>query len=204
MHHKNMKTLTLPIHQIIPNEENPRTIRQERFEKLVNSIKNFPEMTDIRKIVVNTENKILGGNMRYRAMVEAGIKEIEVVVVDWPEDKQKEFIIKDNTEGGEWDWERLANEWDESKLSEWGLDIPVWANVSKTDEINQTNEWEGMPQFNLAPDSSKLIIQFDTDEEREKYVEERVIKINKKMASAWSTWYPERDRDDISSLKYEK
>ena len=204
MHHKNMKYITLPIHQIIPNDENPRLIKQPKFLALVESMKTDKETYEARPIIVNMENKILGGNMRYRAGVEAGYKELMVGQADWPLEVQKRFIIKDNASSGEWDWDKLANEWDEKELNTWGVDIPAWADVNKTDEINQTNEWEGMPQFNLAPDSSKLIIQFDTNEEREKYVEERNIKINKKMASAWSTWYPERDRDDISSLKYEK
>jgi len=107
-----------------PNPSNPRTIRDDKFKKLVQSLKDFPEMADVRPVVVNTDHMILGGNMRFRAMVEAGWKEIPVEVVDWPEDKQKEFIIKDNVSGGEWDWDALANEWDAGDLEAWGLDVP--------------------------------------------------------------------------------
>lgn len=109
---------------IKPNPNNPRIIKDEQFQKLVKSLKEFPEMAEVREVVVNKDHVILGGNMRYRAMVEAGWKEIPVKVVDWSEDKQREFIIKDNVSGGEWDWDTLANEWSDLPLDEWGLDLP--------------------------------------------------------------------------------
>jgi DNA modification methylase len=83
-------------------------------------------MLDIRPIFVNKDMIILGGNMRYRACKEAGIKEIPVIVTDLSEDKQREFLIKDNTSGGEWDWDMIANEWDADELEAWGLDLPVF------------------------------------------------------------------------------
>lgn len=112
------------VSEIKLNEKNPRLIKDDKFAKLVQSIKDFPEMIDVRPIVINKENVILGGNMRFRAMKEAGFKEVPVQVVDWSEEKQKEFIIKDNVSGGEWDWDALANEWDQDELVKWGLDIP--------------------------------------------------------------------------------
>jgi hypothetical protein len=108
------------------NPNNPRLIKDDKFKKLVQSIKDFPEMLDIRPIVVNQDMIILGGNMRYRACKEAGIKEIPVIITDLSEEKQREFLIKDNTSGGEWDWDMIANEWDTEELIEWGLDIPVF------------------------------------------------------------------------------
>jgi len=108
------------------NPNNPRLIKDEKFKKLVQSIKDFPEMLDIRPIVVNQDMIILGGNMRYRACKEAGIKEIPVIITDLSEEKQREFLIKDNTSGGEWDWDMLANEWDTDELDAWGLDLPVF------------------------------------------------------------------------------
>jgi len=127
--------MKLPISQIKLNPSNPRTIKDDNFKKLVKSIKDFPEMTDIRPVVVNKEYMILGGNMRFRAMQEAGWKEIPVRVVDLPEDKQKEFIIKDNVSGGDWDWDMLANEWDKAQLAEWGMDVEQWADEEvKEDE----------------------------------------------------------------------
>lgn len=113
--------------QIKPNPNNPRLIKDDKFKKLVESLKSFPEMSDVRPVVVNTDMIILGGNMRYKAMQEAGWKEIPVQIVDWPEEKQREFIIKDNVSGGEWDWEMIANEWDVEQLDAWGLDVPDFA-----------------------------------------------------------------------------
>ena len=120
------------------NPNNPRLIKDDKFKKLVQSIKDFPEMLDIRPIVVNKDMIILGGNMRYRACKEAGIKEIPVIVTDLSEDKQREFLIKDNTSGGEWDWDMLANEWDVEELQEWGLDLPSFdiEDVGTAEEDN--------------------------------------------------------------------
>lgn len=117
--------MKIKINDIKLNQDNPRTITDEKFKKLVQSIKDFPEMAEAREIVVNKDHVVLGGNMRLRAMAEAGWTEIPVKVVDWPEDKQKEFVAKDNASFGEWDWEMLANEWDLEELDAWGIDVPV-------------------------------------------------------------------------------
>jgi hypothetical protein len=106
------------------NPNNPRIIKDDKFKKLVQSIKDFPEMLDIRPIVVNKDGIILGGNMRFKACLEAGIKEPPFKVVDLTDEQQKEFLIKDNVSGGEWDWDVLANEWDVDQLDSWGLDMP--------------------------------------------------------------------------------
>jgi hypothetical protein len=112
------------INEIKLNPNNPRLIKDDKFEKLVKSIKEFPEMLDIRPIVVNSDMVILGGNMRFKACKEAGLKEIPVIVADnLTEEQQREFLIKDNTSGGEWDFEMLANEWDNEQLEDWGLDL---------------------------------------------------------------------------------
>ena len=105
------------------NENNPRIIRDNNFKRLVKSIKDFPEMLEIRPIVVNKEMTILGGNMRYKACVEAGIKEIPIIIADnLSKEQEREFLIKDNVSGGEWDWDILANEWNTEQLEEWGLE----------------------------------------------------------------------------------
>jgi len=108
------------------NPDNPRTIKDTNFNKLVNSIKEFPEMLEIRPIVVNKDLVVLGGNMRLRACKEAGLKEVPYIIAEFEEIKEREFIIKDNVSGGEWDWEILANEWDAEQLNEWGLEVPDW------------------------------------------------------------------------------
>ena len=120
-----MKSEKISINKLIPNPNNPRLIKDDKFKKLVQSIKDFPEMLDIRPIVVNKDMVILGGNMRYKACKEAGVKEIPVIITDLSEEKQKEFLIKDNTAGGEWDWDIIANEWDIEQLTDWGLDVPI-------------------------------------------------------------------------------
>jgi len=120
-----MKSEKISINKLIPNPNNPRLIKDDKFKKLVQSIKDFPEMLDIRPIVVNKDMVILGGNMRYKACKEAGVKEIPVIITDLSEEKQKEFLIKDNTAGGEWDWDIIANEWDFEQLTDWGLDVPI-------------------------------------------------------------------------------
>jgi DNA modification methylase len=119
--------MVISISKIKPNPNNPRIIKDDKFKKLVKSLQDFPEMTKVRPIVVNKDMIVLGGNMRLKAMKEAGWKEVPVEIVDWPENKQKEFIIKDNVGFGEWEWELLANEWDAVELEEWGLDIPDFA-----------------------------------------------------------------------------
>jgi ParB-like chromosome segregation protein Spo0J len=119
------KHQTIKISEIKLNPNNPRLIKDDKFKKLVQSIKDFPEMLDIRPIVVNSDMIILGGNMRFKACKEAGLKEVPIIVADsLTEEQQREFLIKDNTSGGEWDFEMLANEWDNEQLEEWGLDLP--------------------------------------------------------------------------------
>jgi DNA modification methylase len=117
------------ISEVKLNPNNPRLIKDDKFKKLVQSVKDFPEMLNIRPIVVNQDMIILGGNMRYKACKEAGLKEIPVIITDLTEEQQREFLIKDNTSGGEWDWDILANEWDTDQLEAWGLDLPIDFNT---------------------------------------------------------------------------
>jgi DNA modification methylase len=121
-----MKITKVAINEVKVNPNNPRLIKDDKFKKLVQSVKEFPEMLDIRPIVVNADMVVLGGNMRLKACKEAGLKEVPIIMADkLTEDQQREFLIKDNVSGGEWDWDILANEWEVEQLEEWGLDIPV-------------------------------------------------------------------------------
>ena len=107
------------------NENNPRILKDDKFKKLVKSIKDFPEMLEIRPIVVNNEMMVLGGNMRLRAIQEIGLKEVPVIKAEnLTEEQQREFLIKDNVGFGEWDWDALANDWDYKELVDWALDVP--------------------------------------------------------------------------------
>jgi ParB-like chromosome segregation protein Spo0J len=124
-----MPTIRVALSSIKPNPDNPRIIKDDKFRKLVDSIRLFPEMLELRPIVVNADNVVLGGNMRLRACQEAGMKEVPVLRADTlTPDQQREFIIKDNVGFGEWDWDALANEWNAEDLTAWGLDVPELPN----------------------------------------------------------------------------
>jgi len=108
------------------NENNPRILKDDKFKKLVQSIKDFPEMLEIRPIVVNNDMMVLGGNMRLKAIQEIGLKEIPIIKAEnLTEEQQREFLIKDNVGFGEWDWDALANDWDADDLKDWGMDLPT-------------------------------------------------------------------------------
>lgn len=120
-----MKTEKVKITEIQGNKSNPRIIKDDKFKKLVKSIKEFPQMLEIRPIVVDEENVVLGGNMRLKACIEAGLKEVFIIRAnELTEEQKQEFIIKDNVGFGEWDWDMLANEWDAELLNDWGLFVP--------------------------------------------------------------------------------
>jgi ParB-like chromosome segregation protein Spo0J len=122
----------IKISKVVPNENNPRFIKDYKFKKLVKSIQDFPEMLKLRPIVVNKDMVVLGGNMRLKACKEAGLKEVYILKADeLTEQQQREFIVKDNVGFGEWDWDILANEWDNTQLKEWGMD--VWQPEEEVD-----------------------------------------------------------------------
>ena len=119
-----MNWTKVKISEVKSNPNNPRTIKDDKFDKLVASIKEFPKMLEIRPIVVNDDMIVLGGNMRLKACKAAGLKEVPIIKAsELTEDEQRQFIIKDNVSGGEWDWEMLSSEWDTEQLEDWGLDV---------------------------------------------------------------------------------
>ena len=127
-----MKVLKVKISEIKTNPKNPRLIKDDKFKKLVKSIQEFPQMLELRPIVVDENNIVLGGNMRLKACIEVGLKEVYIVKADDLTEQQKdEFIVKDNVGFGEWDWDILANEWDIDKLEDWGLDLPLDLSVEE-------------------------------------------------------------------------
>ena len=130
-----MKTELVSIKLVKSNPNNPRIIKDDKFKKLVASIQEFPKMLEIRPIVVNDDMIVLGGNMRLKACIHAGLKEVPIIKVsDLTEQEQKQFIIKDNVSGGEWDWNMLANEWDAEELDAWGLDVPDFGKELEAEE----------------------------------------------------------------------
>lgn len=135
-----MANILMKIADIKANPNNPRIIKDDKFKKLVESVKSFPEMLELRPIVVNKDMIILGGNMRFKACKEAWIKEIPVIIADnLTEEQEREFLIKDNVSGGEWDWDILANEWDKDELEEWGVDTPSFDEID-FDNIESTED----------------------------------------------------------------
>ena len=128
--------------EIKPNPNNPRIIKDEKFAKLKKSIEEFPKMMALRPMVLDENNIILGGNMRFKACKELKHKEVSIIKLSGlSAEKQREFLIKDNVSGGEWDWNLLANEWDEIELKEWGLDLPIFDSdySDKNKEIDIDN-----------------------------------------------------------------
>jgi hypothetical protein len=182
-----MKITITPISSIKPNPNNPRLIKDDKFKKLVKSIQEFPEMLNLRPIVINADNIVLGGNMRLKACKEAGLKQVPVILAeDLTEEQQKQFIIKDNVGFGEWDWEALANQWDSEELSEWGLDIPNWANGHELnnmseDEIDTSEEFDPIGQ---ASGLQRVVFIFDGKEEAESYLKSLGVEA-KKSGQAW-------------------
>ena len=119
-----MKSEFVKIGEVKLNPSNPRVIKDDKFKKLVKSIKDFPKMLELRPVVVNDDMIVLGGNMRLKACNEAGLKEIPIIKAsDLTPEQQREFIIKDNVGYGEWDWTMLNEEWTEDELEDWGVDV---------------------------------------------------------------------------------
>lgn len=120
----------MKLNTIKANPNNPRVLKDAKFKKLKKSIEDFPKMMKLRPIIVDNDGMILGGNMRFRALKEIYGKSGEVPDAwikradDLTEDEKKQFIIKDNSSFGDWDWDALANEWDAEELEDWGIDLP--------------------------------------------------------------------------------
>ena len=146
------------INEIKTNPNNPRLIKGNKFEKLVRSIKDFPEMLKLRPIVVNKEMMVLGGNMRLKACIEAGLKEVWIAKAwELTPEQEKQFIVKDNVGFGEWDWDILANVYNNNELIEWGLDVP---KLQLDEDIEDLS--------NKIKDSYRVEVECDNEDEQEK------------------------------------
>lgn len=163
---------TLPLKALKPNPNNPRVIRDAKFQQLVESIKSFPDMLYKRPIVVDEDHVVLGGNMRLKALEVLKYKEVPVIVADgWTDDQKKEFLVKDNVSFGEWDWDVLANEWDGLALNEWGLN--VWVPEAEPDyTVLDAEEFSGLDEQTDEYHSATtrgIVIQFLPDQYEEAY-----------------------------------
>ena len=145
-----MKTRVVKIGEVKPNPDNPRLIKDDKFKKLVASIQSFPQMLEIRPIVVNDQMIVLGGNMRLKACKEAGLKTVTIIdASDLTEEQQREFVIKDNVGFGEWDWNDLANNWDAEQLMDWGLDIPDFKEAELVETDIDENKSQSLIKINF-------------------------------------------------------
>jgi hypothetical protein len=157
-----MNIKSVDIAQVKTNPNNPRIIKDDKYAKLVESIRTFPKMLEIRPIVVNADMIVLGGNMRLRACKEAGLMKIPVIMADdlTPE-QQREFIIKDNVGFGEWDWEMIANEWEAEELDKWGVDTPGFSGVDDLGEEFTLPDGDKAPfqqmTFTLADEQAEQV-----------------------------------------------
>lgn len=149
-----MKTIKIKVSEIKSNINNPRLIKDQKFSKLVDSIKEFPKMMNLRPIVVDENNVILGGNMRFKASIKAGFKEVYALrAEDLTEKEKKEFIIKDNVGFGEWDWDILANQFENSDLNDWGLDVWDTKDIDLDDFFTDNTE--------NKEDTNKIILEYN-------------------------------------------
>lgn len=152
------------ISEVKKNPDNPRLIKDYKYQKLVRSLKDFPKMLELRPIVVNKDMVILGGNMRYRASIDAGLKEVWIKIAELTPEQEKEFIIKDNSSFGEWDWDTLANEWDIENLKDWGLDLPsVYFDDDeepKFDEEELSQELDAYINANIK----QIVLHYNTED----------------------------------------
>jgi len=179
------------ITDIKPNPKNPRVIKDEKFAKLVQSLKDFPEMLEKRPLVcfTDTDKKfvVLGGNMRLKAAKEIGLKELPVMLADdWTEEQKAQFLIKDNVGFGEWNWEELQADWDVEQLEEWGLDIPNWSlgveqNSMNDDDVDIEEEFD---PIGVSAGQQRVVFIFDGSEEAESYLNSLKVQF-KKMNMAW-------------------
>ena len=180
-----MKIETVDITSIKKNPDNPRFINDDKFAQLVQSIKEFPQMLNLRPIVVNDEMIILGGNMRLSACIDAGLKKVPILKAsDLTEDQQKEFIIKDNVSFGSWDWDKLANEWNSEQLADWGVDTP-WKgsefNNMTDEDLNTEEEFNPMGEMD---GKQRVVFLFEGPEEAESYLHSLKVEF-KKYNMAW-------------------
>jgi len=146
------------VKEIKPNPNNPRIIKDNKFKQLVKSIQDFPQMLELRPIVIDENNIVLGGNMRLKACIEAGMTDVPVIHANnLSDEKKKEFIVKDNVGYGEWDWDELANNWDAQELTDWGLDIPNFDTEGFADKNKELS-------LDDVTDSMTITLKYTEDE----------------------------------------
>lgn len=158
------------LNTIKKNPNNPRIVKDDGFKKLKESLSGTRGLDHFyaRPCIVSTrtgEHIIIAGNTRYQAAKDLGWKEVPTVILeDLTEEQEKEIIIRDNVSNGEWDWEKLANEWDTEELSDWGVDVPSFGAVdySVLEEENETEEEDLQKIIENMKDGTRkaIIVEF--------------------------------------------
>jgi hypothetical protein len=186
-----MKIETLKITAIKPNPNNPRTIRDEKYQKLLKSVQDFPDMLKLRPIVLNSENVVIGGNMRLKACIEAGLKEVPVIIAKGlTAEQEREFSIKDNVSNGDWDWQSLLEGWNSTELIGWGFDSYSFSTVETVfggfENTDETGSEENVPDVEYV-DEPKItdsgFVRFDIvlKEEDKKILMSLINSVKKSM-----------------------
>lgn len=158
-----VEVLTLDINELTLTEKNPRTISKKDFAVLKKSIKDFPSMLEVREIVVDENNRVLGGHQRIKALQAQGKNKVKVKRVSgWTEEQKDEFMIKDNIANGDWDNDKLANEWDKTKLEEWGLPLKVASSGDYKELLDVSIPYYTPAE--KAPEASELADLSEVDE----------------------------------------
>jgi ParB-like chromosome segregation protein Spo0J len=173
-HGVNYFNMNVSINKIKPNPKNPRTIKDERFEKLKKSIQDFPDMLNKRPLVcfTDTDGKfvVLGGNMRLKAAKDLGLKELPIILAnEWTEEQKAEFLIKDNVGFGEWDWNELNTDWNTEQLEGWGLEVPKFAEPVDYSDKNEEIDIDAL--------DTEMIIKLKYTEDEYQLVREQLSKI---------------------------
>ena len=191
--------------ELKPNPNNPRIIKDDNFKKLCESIKEFPKMMELRPIIIDDDNTILGGNMRLKALVELNYTEIPDNWVkkasDYTDEEKRKFIIKDNVSFGGWDWDILANEWEKDLLLKWGLEIRDYHDIN---DLNP-DEFEGLNDNLVGDDLYHLNMSFDTQDELNEFMKiNKIILDNnyKRVGKVISIHYPLEERRDIKNVEF--
>ena len=166
-----------PLEKLVFSEENPRQIKKGKFAELRQSLKDLPEMTEVREIVVDENDKILGGHQRARALLANGVKTATVKrLVGWTDDAKRQFMIKDNSHAGEWDSDIIANQWDVEQINDWGVKVPeVQERLYYGDEREKTYKEMNLAEFDETRADNKY--QLPTLEPCD-YIPEKLIGFN--------------------------
>lgn len=125
-------------------EDNPRTITESQMAKLIKSIKDNPDYFEARPLILSNrtgKNVIIAGNQRYRAAQSIGLKQLPCVLLEGlSKEREDEIVIRDNVSNGAWDFDMLANNWDEAKLGEWGVEAVFKATPLDIDDFFEKSE----------------------------------------------------------------